>query len=109
MNEHVVPTSGSLHLFGTLALRGTGATPSGRTSSSRAANIGAQNVADGSSIIAGQTRHGLIPERYDPLADVPAVEDVRRRLGAMVAAIRQGVQETDAPRPPLGPSDQELL
>ncbi len=36
--------------------------------------------------------HGVPPERYDPLADVPETESVKRRLAEMRMMIRQGVQ-----------------
>jgi len=41
------------------------------------------------SVFLGQN---LIPARYDPLADVPDTEDVRRRLSGMAAAIAQAAQ-----------------
>jgi len=41
------------------------------------------------SVFLGQN---LIPAHYDPLADVPDVEDVRRRLSGMATAIAQAAQ-----------------
>ena len=35
----------------------------------------------------------IVPRRYDPLADVPDVEEVARHLRAMAATIRQAVQD----------------